>query len=179
MLEIEDRFQTLATAIVDGHESISSAEDKTTVERFFALWYMRARSQTLGDQETKINGIAGDALTKEQEENLEAKGYLFARRNGLMPARQLNGLWLQHEIDGYSRQLESVERWGVVTPQTGEFIITDMPLQMIIPLSPKLALVGNTPDGTILAENLAEVNRMIVAGSRLYYIARDFAECPH
>ena len=178
MKDIEDRFQALADALIGGQSTISSVEDKHAVERFFALWYMRSRYRELEDQEIKLNGISGDNLTKEQEENLEANGYLFARTGGVVPARQLNGLWLQSQIDGYTRDLSSVERWGLIQPQSGEFIITDTPLHMIIPLTPKVALVGNAPDGMILAENLAQLNRLAVAGSQRYFLARDLSDCP-
>jgi hypothetical protein len=178
MKDIENRFQTLAEPLISGQSTISSVEDKQAVERFFALWYMRSRYGELEDQEIKLNGVSGENLTKEQEENLEANGYLFARTGGIVPARQLNGLWLQSQIDGYTRDLSSVERWGVIQPKSGEFIITDTPLYMIIPLTPKLALVGNAPDGMILAENLAQLNRLAVAGSQRYFRARDLSECP-
>lgn len=178
MKDIEDRFQSIAEALIDGQGTISSVEDKQAIERFFALWYMRSRHRELEDQTIKLNGINGDNLTKEQEENLEAKGYLFARTGGIVPARQLNGLWLQSQIDGYTRDLSSVERWGVIQPQSGEFVITDTPLHMVIPLTPKLALVGNAPDGVILADNLMQINRLIVAGSQRYFLARDLSECP-
>ncbi len=178
MKGIEDRFQVLAEALSGGQSTISSAEDKQAVERFFALWYMRSRHQDLEDQEIKLNGIEGDNLTKEQEENLEANGYLFARTGGIVPARQLNGLWLQSQIDGYARDLSRVNRWGVIQAQSGEFIITDTPMHMIIPLTPKLALVGESQDGMILADNLAQVNRLIVAASRRYFLARDLSDCP-
>jgi hypothetical protein len=178
MKQIEDRFQALAEALIGGQPTISSAEDRKVVERFFALWYMRARHHELEDQEIRFNRLEGDKLTKEQEENLEAKGYLFVRQGGLVPARQLNGLWLQSQIDGYAMNLTSVERWGVIQPESGEFMITDMPLHMIIPVTPKLALVGNAPDGTISRDNLAELNRVIVGGSQRYYLAHDLANCP-
>ncbi len=115
---------------------------------------------------------------QEQEENLEAKGYLFARPGGLMPARQLNGLWIQRQIDGYTDDLKAVVRWGVIQPQSGEFIVADRPLHTIIPITPTLALVGNADDGVILCDNLAELNRAIVAGSRRYFLARDLVACP-
>jgi len=178
MKDIEDRFQVLAEALIGGQRTISSAEDREAVERFFALWYMRARHHQLEDQEIKLNGIKGDSLTKEQEENLEAKGYLFARPDGFVPARQLNGLWLQNQIDDYARHLSSVARWGVIQPQSGEFIITDTPSHMVIPITPGLALVGNAPDGVILADNLAQINQLTVAGSQRYFLARDLAHCP-
>lgn len=178
MKDIENRFQSLAEIIISEQSTISSVEDKQVVERFFALWYMRSRYSELKNQEIKLNGISGENLTKEEEENFEAKRYLFARTGGIVPARQLNGLWLQSQIDGYARDLSAVERWGVIQPQSGEFITTDTPWHMIIPLTPKLALVGNEPDGMILAETLAQLNRLAIAGSQRYFLAHDLSECP-
>ena len=144
----------------------------------FALWYMRGRYRELAAQEIRLNGIEGDHLTKEQEENLEAKGYLFSRRGGRIPARQLNGLWLQRRIDGYRGDLSSIERWGVITPESGEFIVADVPSHEIIPLTPTLALVGSSPDGMISVENLALLNRASIADSQHYFFARDLSACP-
>ena len=178
MKDIENRFQSLAEQLIKGQSTIFSVEDKQAIERFFALWYMRSRYMGLEKQEIKLNGIGGENLTKEEEENLEAKGYLFARIGGVVPARQLNGLWLQSQIDSYAKDMSVVERWGVIQPKSGEFIITDTPSHMIIPLTPKLALVGNAPDGMILAETLAQLNRHAVAESQRYFLARDLLECP-
>ena len=178
MKAIEDDFQTLADAIIDGNATVSTPEQKVVVERMFALWYMRARYRELGPQAIKLNGVAGDALTPEQEETLEKKGYLFARSGGLMPARQLNGLWLQRRIHGYAQALGAIERWGVVTPQAGEFLVTDVPLHTILPLTPTLALAASSKDGTILRDNLAELNRVMMAGSERSYFARDLTACP-
>lgn len=178
MKGIEDGFQTVADAVIKGQTSLSTPEQKQAVEAMFALWYMRGRYRELAAQEIKLNGIAGDCLTKEQEENLEVKGYLFARSGGQMPARQLNGLWLQRRIDGFRSDLSSIDRWGVIAPESGEFIVADVPSHGIMPLTPKLALVASSPDGMISVENLALINRASMADSQQYFFARDLSECP-
>lgn len=179
MKEIEDRFQILAEALIAGQGTVLTPDDKAAIDRFFALWYMRARHHELPEQEIRLNGITGDDLTKEQEENLEAKGYLFARSGGFMPARQLNGLWLQQQIDGYTDTLkQGVSRWGVIRPESGEFIVTDTPLHTIMPITPTLALAADVADGVIRHDNLAEVNRAFVSGSQRYFLARDLGACP-
>jgi hypothetical protein len=165
------------TAIVDGGATVSTPEQKQVVERMFALWYMRSRYRELDAQEIKLNGIAGDGLSQAQEEALEKKGYLFARPGGLMPARQLNGLWLQRRIEGYAQDLAGIDRWGVVAPQSGEFLVPDVPTHTILPLTPTLALAASSLDGTILGDNLAEINRVTMAASQHYYFARDLAAC--
>ncbi len=179
MKRIEDQFQATVDPIIDKKVGAIASEDKATIDRMFALWYMRSRYRNLEEQEIHLNGVVGDAVTKEQEENLEKNGYLFARKGGRMPARQLNGVTLQLRIDAYSRQLAAgVPRWGVISTQSGEFIVPDVPLQTVIPLSPRLALVNSASDGLITDQNLAELNRAASTTSREYFFARDFSKCP-
>jgi hypothetical protein len=180
MKQIEDEFQATIAPIIAGKVGEITSEQKPAVDRMYALWYMRARYRDLEEQEIQLNGIAGDALTREQEENLEKNGYMFARDGGTMPARQLNGFQLQMRINNYASQLAAgVTRWGVISVQSGEFIVPDVPLHTILPLSPTLALVGSAPDGMIVEQNLAEINRAVRAASQKYFFARDLSKCPH
>lgn len=178
MKHIEDEFQKIARSIVNGQAVTITPEQKPAIDRMFALWYMRARYRKLEAQEIQLRGITGDNLTKAQEENLEKNGYIFSRRGGAMPARQLNGLQLQWRIDGYARDLAASTRWGVISAQSGEFIMPDVPSHTIIPLSPRLALVASAPYGIIREQNVAEINGAIRADSRQYFFARDFSSCP-
>lgn len=179
MKHIEDEFQKIAGPIVDGKAETLEPEHKPAIDRTYALWYMRSRYRELESQEIELNGIDGHDLTKAQEENLEKNGYLFARKGGRMPARQLNGLQIQRRIDGYALDLAAgVTRWGVISAQSGEFIVPDVPLHGIIPLTPRLALVQSAPDGTIVERNVAEINRAMRATSRDYFFACDFSSCP-
>jgi hypothetical protein len=179
MKRIEGEFQAIVAPIIAGKAVVIASEQKPAVDRMYALWYMRARYRDLEGQEIQLNDIAGHARTKEQEENLEKNGYMFARKGGTMPARQLNGVQLQMRTDAYARQLAAgVTRWGIISAQSGEFIVPDVPSHTIIPLSPRLALVGSAPDGVIVEENLAEINRAACDASQEYFFARDFSKCP-
>jgi hypothetical protein len=176
---IEDEFQNIVGPILDGKTEPLAPEHKATIDRMYALWHMRSRYRELGSQEIHLNGIAGCDLTKEQEENLEKNGYMFARKSGTMPARQLNGLELQLRIDNYAHDLAAhVTRWGVISAQSGEFIVPDVPMHGIIPLTPRLALVQSAPDGMIVEGNVAEINRAMRTTSQDYFFARDFLSCP-
>ena len=178
MKRIEDEFQKIATSIVDGHAVTIKPEQKPAVDRMFALWYMRARYRELEAQEIQFAGLIGDSLTKEEEENLEKNNYVFTRAGGAMPARQLNGLRLERRINDYARELAAFAKWGVIRTQSGEFIVPDVPLHTIIPLSPRLALVAPAPDGIILEQNVAEINGLTRANAQRYFFARDFSSCP-
>jgi hypothetical protein len=179
MKRIEDAFQRAVDPIVAGATDTIAAEDKGIIDRSYALWHMRARFRVLESEVVALNGLIGSMLTKAQEENLEKNGYIFARKDGTMPARHLNGVQLRMRVDHFALELaNTVTRWGVITPQSGEFIVPDVPSHGIIPLSPKLALAKSSPDGMIRESNLAEINRSLRDLSEAYYFARDLAACP-
>lgn len=179
MKRIEDRFQQVADGIIAGKTTTVLAEQREAIDRMYALWYWRARFRELESQETQLNDIAGLDLSLEQEENLEINGCMFARQHGAMPTRQLNGAVLEMRTGFYVEELgKSVARWGIITAESGEFIVPDVPWHGVIPLTPKLALVWNTPDGVITVQNLGQVNAAMRSVSEIYYLARDFERCP-
>lgn len=179
MKRIEDRFQQVADAVLAGKTTIVSAEERTAIDWMYALWYQRARFRELELQETPLNGITGADLRLEQQENLESNGYMFARQQGAMPTRQLNGAVVEMRTGFYVEELEkSITRWGIITAQSGEFIVPDVPCHCIIPLTPRLALVKDTPDGMIREQNVGQVNAALRSGSEIYFFARDLACCP-
>ncbi len=171
--------QATIVPILAGQTREIISEQKPAIDRMFALWGLRSRFRNLEHQEIELKGIAGNTLTKEQEENLEANGYAFARAGGKIPARQINGIQLQMRIAQQTNVLAAnVARWGIVVSSSGEFIVPDVPLRMLLPLSPTMALVGSAPDGMITEQNLAEINRSTKAESREYFFARDLSKCP-
>jgi len=178
MKQIEDAFQEVAEGVLDGTIAEIAGAKRNATNQFFALWYMRSRHRNLDVLEVEVQGLAGDRLTREQEENLESNGYVFVREGGRFPARQLNGLQLQFRIHQYVRAELSGVQWGIVRAQEGEFIVPDVPLHAIVPIAPALSLVAAAPSGFITKENVAEINRSVRTASQSYYFARDFSCCP-
>jgi hypothetical protein len=179
MKAIEDQFQKTVGPIVGRKLSSVPSNEKPIIDRMYALWYMRSRFRRLPKQEIRLNGTSGDDLNKEQEENLEKNGYMYVRKGGLVPARHLNGLHLQMRVGDFVEKLAAeVTRWGVISTQSGNFVVPDVPQHNVIPLSPDLALVGSAPDGVIVEQNLAEINRAQSSVSENYFFARDFSKCP-
>jgi hypothetical protein len=177
--KIEDAFQEAVIPIIEGTVTSVLAEVRPAVDRMYSLWYWRARYRNLESQELDLKGIIGEDLTLEQEENLESNGYIFARKNGAMPARHLNGVTLMMRTYRYAEQLATaVPRWSVITAEAGEFIVPDMPWHCILPLTPQLALVNATTDGMITEQNLAQINSALRDTSQKYFFARDFSGCP-
>lgn len=179
MKRIEDRFQQVADGIIAGKTTTVWAAERPAIDWMYALWYWRARFRELESQETQLNGVEGPDLSLEQEENLESNGYMFVRKYGAMPTRQLNGAVVEMRTGFYVDELaKSVARWGIIRAQSGEFIVPDVPWHGVIPLTPQLALAWNAPDGIITEQNLAQVNAAMRSVSEIYYFARDVACCP-
>ena len=155
----EAEFQQIVDPIVDGKTDTLAPERKAASDRICALWHRRSRYRELKSQEVQLNGNVGNDLTKEQEENLEKNGYMFARKSGIMPARQLNGLELQFQIELCAQPRRRRDEVGVISAKSGEFIVPDVPSHGITPLTPRLALVQSAPDGMIIKRNVAENKR--------------------
>lgn len=177
MRRIEDAFQTIADMIIAGMLQKITPYDRMTINRFYALWRHRARYRIAPD-DVKVAGILGEHLTKEQEENLEANGYSYVRANGSMPGRQMNGLQLEMRISLIGRSNVGDAEWGIVRADDGEFIVPDVPVHTILPLTPSLCLMAPGSNATIARYNVGVVNRMLRNTSQAYYFARDFAACP-
>ena len=178
MKAIEDAFQGLVAPILEGTKIDIQDADAVTASNFYALWYMRSRRRELPDQEIQLQGISGGSgLTKNEEEVVESKGGIFARADGKMPARHINGIRLQMELYQYSDQIRADSQWGIIYAQEGEFLVPDMPHHNILPISPIMCLAIG-PTGMIDRNNVAEINRALVSTSQRYYFARDFAQCP-
>lgn len=179
MKRIEDNFQRTVSPFIEGEATTVPAEARFAIDWMYALWYWRARFRELESQETQLNGVTGADLSLEQEENLESNGYMFARKHGAMPTRQLNGAVVEMRTGFYVDELaKGVTRWGIIAALSGEFIVPDVPCHGVIPLTPQLALVKDTSDGFITEQNLAQVNTAMRSLSESYYFARDLACCP-
>jgi hypothetical protein len=75
MKRIEDAFQALASRVISGSVTHIDGAQKVVVDAFFALWKVRADWRGVQDGVVPLNGITGEDLSQEQEENLEKNGY--------------------------------------------------------------------------------------------------------
>jgi hypothetical protein len=177
MKSIEDAFQAFAVKIIGGLVPQIDDANRRAVNDFYALWYVRSRHRNLPQQEVQAQRVTGSGLSRDQEEMLEQKFTGFARAGGKIPARQINGLQIQMLVDHLSDSLMT-SRWGIIRAHEGEFSVPDVPEHAIVPLTPTLCLMAPAPNGTILRDNVAAINRAIMATSRAYFFARDLSKCP-
>jgi hypothetical protein len=180
MKEIEDDFQELAGKVIDGKVVSIGQSNKLKVDRFFALWNIRAtfRDKELAD--VKFNGITGDTFTKDQEEGLENVGVLFIRQGGTMPAHRFHGVQIQMGITRKLSELANI-RWGIVRALEGQFIVPDFPNITMVPVAPALCFCGTRGDlvesGAVVKGNVIAINRHLIENSREYYFANDLRMC--
>jgi hypothetical protein len=177
MKRIEDAFQELARKIIARTQSGMGDQDHITVNHFYSLWKWRAERRNLPAQEIQVKMVTGVARPKDEEEMLEKAGIIFVREGGTLLMRQLNGAKLSLLIHRHAQDDLAGIQWGIIRAQEGEFVVPDAPFHAIVPLTPALCLVANSPSGTITRQNLADINHSIKSTSRDYYFARELAAC--
>lgn len=181
MKKIEDSFQNLATKIINNKGKIHLEEDDNWIAtNFFALWYHRAYRNTNPIQDVQLKGIAGgEKLTKDEEELLEINNVVFARGdNALVPGRFMNGINIQMGINRIARELGKL-KWGIVSSMESEFIVPEtFSSCRILPISPKIILLGDSENLIIPKRWIIQVNQLAVSFCRTYYFAHKLSNCP-
>lgn len=177
MRHIESAFQALADKIIDGVVSEIGEAEKRVVNDFYSLWYVRARRRNLKEQEVQMKGVTGENLTPDQAEILESKGIIFLREGGKLPTRHINGMQIQILVGRQAEALAEAQ-WGIIQAKEGEFVVPDVPIHSIVPLTPTRCLVSPAPCGIILKKNVTEINHSLITACHEYFFARDFSKCP-
>ena len=180
MKKIEDAFQSLADAIVDGRVKRIGMFEESIVNDFFALWNIRAHKKLHPIADQALNGIVAleRDLTKDQQEILEKGHVLFIRPDLKMPGRQIAGIKIRMNLDMLRKQLVGAQ-WGILTACEGEFLVPDISSGIrIVPITPKICLFSKSGNRVISCSEVTEINRAAVASSVEYFFARDFAKCP-
>lgn len=180
MKDIEDAFQSLAEAIIDGSITHIGFLEKSVVNDFFALWNIRAlrKSQPIRDQ--SINGIVAleREFTKDQQELLEKNHNSFIRPDMKIPGRQLAGRHIQLNLNMVRRQLSDAQ-WGILRADEGEFIVPDnFSNARIVPVTPTMCLFSQSENYIISRAEVAEINRLAIESSTNYFFAKNFSNCP-
>lgn len=174
---IEDRFQALARAIVSGTVTTIGIFEKRIVEEFFSLWRTRHKFRLEGLEDIVLHGITGDSLTKDQQEILERKHAMYTL-DGVMKGRLLAGVHVFGYQDQFLRD-NKLMRWGITRSCSDEFIVPDcFDDIMIIPVSPRIAIIADQPDTVLSHDQVAVINQAAIARSSDYFFARRLAFSP-
>jgi hypothetical protein len=174
MRKLEGAFQALVERILGGMPGLRP-EDEKLISHFYSLCRLRAEARLSPPPDISMKGVqAGKDLTKNEEEVLEKKGYIFAR-GPIMPSRHMASIRIQALMD---RLCEPDTIWAVVYSRAIEFLVPDSFGEIgVVPLSPNYCLVANVECGEISAENAIEINRIAIGKSTKYYFARNLQKC--
>ncbi|UVK92876.1 hypothetical protein LOY49_22035 [Pseudomonas atacamensis] len=174
---IEDRFQALARAIENGSVITIGIFEKRIVEEFFSLWRTRHKFKIEGLADVSLRGITGSSLTKDQQEILESNHTLYVV-DGVMKGRLLASLHIFGYQNQFLQEIQSIQ-WGIARSYSDEFIVPDsFDDMMIVPVSPRIAIVADLPDSILTRDQVAAINQEAIARASDYCFARRLAVCP-
>lgn len=175
---VEDKFQALVDGILLGCVSVIGVSEKTIVEEFFSLWRTRHKFKTEGLEDMRLNGVSGDSLSIDEQEILEKKHIIFMRSQGVMPGRFAAGMHVFGYLDYFRQSVKNIQ-WGIVRAAEGEFIVSDsFEDMMIVPITPKIALMADQPNSIISSDEVAVANRAAIERATDVYFARRLGCCP-
>jgi hypothetical protein len=179
MKQIEDSFQYLAAKVIDNPGTILRDVDNRVASEFFALWSLRFYRNLYPIEDIQLKGITGEHLTKDEEERLEKVHLTYAKGdNASVPSRFMTGLNIQISIDRMRSEMDGVN-WGVACSMIGEFLVPDTFSNIpILPISPKIVLMGNSNNFSMSHAGVIRVNRLAISCCRTYFFARRISSCP-
>lgn len=174
---IEDKFQALADAIERGTVTTIGIWEKRTVEQFFSLWRTRQKFRVEGLEDVRLHGVEGESLTKAQEEVIESKHAIYAS-NGVVKGRLLASIHVLGYETTFIQANESMQ-WGIARSTSGDFLVPDsFEDMMIVPISPRLAIVVSVPDCVLSRDEVAVINQSAISRAKNYYFARQLSAAP-
>lgn len=174
---IEDNFQMLAYAIERGTVTTIGIWEKRTVEQFFSLWRTRQKFRFEGLEDVRLHNVESASLTKAQQEAIESKHAMYVS-DGVVKGRLLASI----HVFGYEAtfiQANESMQWGIVRSVSDDFLVPDcFEDMMIVPISPRLAVVAGVPDCVLSSDEVATINQSAIARARNYYFARLLSSAP-
>ncbi|MBC8028498.1 MAG: hypothetical protein H7Z16_00135 [Pyrinomonadaceae bacterium] len=178
--KIERPFQVLAQAIVDGTVSILGEHDKSIINAFFALCFVRAEWKSSHSPKTRIPGAIGlkYETSRDLQEALEGRHVICFGPDFTIPSPSIAGIVMQSRMHQVEHELEDA-MWGIMRAAKGEFVVADnFWYGRTLPISPLICLVSAVDSGTLTEEHVAWLNREAISNSQEYYFAKNLSGCP-
>jgi hypothetical protein len=182
MHEVETDFGRVVAPIRKGQVLGLGAEHHRAVTAMYALWMLRAHRAREPIPDIKLNVQVEQRAehTAAVVDQLEAHGIITVAPDGSVPGRQLAGPQLQLDFDRALNHLAGVT-WGVVRAAegAGEFCIPDSPERVLyLPLTPRIALASNWPDGEVGRADVSSFNTAAFQHAKAFVAARSVSACP-
>lgn len=179
MKEIEDKYQSLAEAVVLGNKRNLNNEEQQIVTDMFAIWNIREHRKANPIPDQKIEGIIDVArhYSKDEQEILEKNHIGVIRPNLSMAGRHLAGSNIQLNLFLVREQMSDAQ-WGILKALEGQFVVPDnFSNARILPLTPTLCFFSQSHDDEIDKNEVMKINKLAMESSRDFYFAMDLNEC--
>lgn len=115
--------------------------------------------------------------TKDERELLEKNGIASTRPDLIISGRLIVGVKIRMAVMQNCKRLRNVP-WGILRSQVGEFILPDRTPSGILPIEPHLCLRPYAGDPMLSEDQARELNKIAIASSLEWYLARDSSACP-
>jgi len=185
--KVETSFQKLASAIAGNTVNSLNAEQFKTAAEMMSVWLSRWYLKHNQSQDIKLGMAPPEVMKKtipkgfdshdDFRDAAEKNGLIAEGSDGSIPGRfQAWPRFRQMKAHLFG-QLEGLS-WGIVRAQEAEFIVPDVSMDRILPISPKILLIAEKPDLTASCDDVSEINKRMKAGSREWFFARDLEQSP-
>jgi hypothetical protein len=175
MKDIEDKYQTFAESVVLRRTVTVARAEQEVVTDMFALWNIRNYRKDNPIEDVALDGVVAvlPETTKDDREKLEMKHVSTIRNDKTIPGRQICGFHIQRNLMQIRKQLGDAS-WGIVRACEGEFIVPDNCRSLVyLPVSPELCFLWDCEDRELSVSEVASINKSAIAGSRMWYFARE------
>lgn len=158
MKNIEDNFHRAVSNYL-ANQTIVPDEIAT---EFFLLWHIRSHFAKSPPNHAELHGILPENLTKEQEEILETKGYFYVNKEPKLKSRFVASIQGSIMLDSLKQKHGDI-MWRIIySPQRQFLVPKHCPQYRYLPLSPNVALFGNSDSIFITPEYVLRTNKSIL-----------------
>lgn len=151
---VEDAFQREVERAI----FLGTVHDHTAVSAYFSIWSIRSRLSSEPPEDWTLNGVGEDSFTKDEEERLEKRGFIFMR-GATLPSRLVAQIGIMPEHDHKMKAMRDV-RWGVLRgPDALGLLCPDHPGLSWIPVNRHIILAARRSDHDLPIEAVNFLNQ--------------------
>ncbi len=185
--EVETEFQNLASRITGSTVNSLNAKQARIVAEMTCIWLSRWYLKHNPSHDIKLDMAPPDVLRNyiprgydslnSYRDAAEKAGLIAEDSDGIILGRFQSWPRFQNLMAQLRRQLDDLA-WGIVRTPEAEFVVPDVSLDGVLPISPTVLLIAGKPDLTASRDDVSELNRRMKAGSCEWLFARDLEQSP-
>lgn len=178
MKQIEDRFQSLVCDLINNTNRKIYKTENTIISEMYALWRLRFYASHNPIKDQAVIGVSGENLTKDQEEILESKGYIFMRsKEAVLPGRFMTGIRILMEMNQILEEIKYAN-WSLAFSENINFIAPEcFHTHAILPVSPRMVLISDNEKRVLSDTEVRSINILAIKSSIKYWFAKDVSCC--